>query len=104
MHPKASAVDRARSRMLPADGEVLPPDTGTEAQRRKDLAFKAPFESERGSYGNSICFHFSSIKQFGRCPLPLRPEDDAPSSDFAHHAPQEAARGKAHPGQGKVGG
>ena len=97
-------MDGAQSRSLRADGEVLSPDTDTEAQRRKDSAFKAPFESERGSYGNSICFHFSSIKQFGGCPRPLRPEDDAPSSDFAHHAPQEATRGKAHPGQGEVGG
>ena len=96
-------MDGARSRSLRADGEVLPPDTGTEAQRPKDLAFKGPFESERGSYGNSICFHFSSIKQFGGCPRPLGQAYNAPGPDTSHHAPQEAGRGKAHPRHGEVG-
>jgi hypothetical protein len=85
---------------------MLPPDDGNEAQGRKALTFMGLFQSDEGSYGNSIRSHFSATEQLdGRGQSsPSLVGASAPTPDSSDFSSQEKARTKGPPGQGEAVG
>jgi hypothetical protein len=91
--------------LLHADDEMSPPDDGNEAQGRKALTFMDLFQSDEGSYGNSIRSHFSATEQLDGSgqSSPSLGGATAPTPDSSF-ASQEKARTKGPPGQGEAVG